>query len=41
MVRNVSNTDVEDIRLKLKQGIYTIEWISADELLKTDKVVKL
>jgi ribonucleoside-diphosphate reductase alpha chain len=41
VVRNLpENIESESIRMGIKQGIYCIEWISAGELLETDKVVK-
>jgi ribonucleotide reductase alpha subunit len=41
VIRNLPN-DIEDssIILGIKNGVYNIEWISADELLKNDKIVK-
>lgn len=41
VIRNLPN-DIEDssIILGLKNGVYNIEWISANELLKSDKIVK-
>jgi len=41
VIRNLSK-DIEDsaIILGIKSGVYNIEWISANELLKSDKIVK-
>lgn len=41
VIRNLPK-DIEDssIILGLKNGVYNIEWISANELLKSDKIVK-
>lgn len=41
VIRNLS-IDIEDssIILGIKNGIYQIEWVSASELLKSDKIVK-
>lgn len=41
VIRNLPS-DIEDssIILGIKNGVYNIEWVSADELLKSDKIVK-
>ncbi len=41
VIRNLPN-DIEDssIILGVKNGVYNIEWVSANELLKNDKIVK-
>lgn len=41
VIRNLPNY-IEDssIILGIKNGVYTIEWVSANELLKSDKIVK-
>ena len=41
VVRNLPS-DIEDssIILGIKNGVYNIEWVSANELLKSDKIVK-
>lgn len=41
VIRNLQS-DIEDssIILGIKNGVYQIEWISANELLKSDKIVK-
>ena len=41
VVRNLqSNIEDSSIILGIKNGVYQIEWISASELLKSDKIVK-
>ncbi len=35
--RNIKN---EEIISGIKNGVFCIEWISADKLLKSDKIVK-
>ena len=41
VIRNLSS-DIEDssIIIGIKNGVYNIEWVSANELLKSDKIVK-
>jgi ribonucleotide reductase alpha subunit len=41
VIRNLSK-DIEDssVIIGIKNGVYNIEWVSADELLKSDKIVK-
>ena len=41
VIRNLPS-DIEDssIILGIKNGVYNIEWVSANELLKSDKIVK-
>ena len=41
VIRNLAK-DIEDssIILGIKNGVYNIEWVSANELLKSDKIVK-
>lgn len=41
VIRNLPS-DIEDssIILGIKNGVYSIEWVSANELLKSDKIVK-
>jgi len=41
VIRNLAK-DIEDssIIIGIKNGVYNIEWVSADELLKSDKIVK-
>ena len=41
VIRNLEK-DIEDssIIIGIKNGVYNIEWVSANELLKSDKVVK-
>jgi ribonucleoside-diphosphate reductase alpha chain len=41
VIRNLpSNIEDSSIIIGIKNGVYNIEWISADELLKSDKIVK-
>lgn len=41
VIRNlINNISKENIIIGLKNGIYSLEWISAKELLKTDKLIK-
>jgi ribonucleoside-diphosphate reductase alpha chain len=41
VVRNLTNSiEKEHIILGIKNGSYSVEWISASELLKTDKILK-
>ena len=41
VIRNLAK-DIEDssIIIGIKNGVYNIEWVSANELLKSDKIVK-
>lgn len=41
VIRNLSeDISKENIKIGLKNGIYSLEWVSAKELLKTDKLIK-
>lgn len=41
VVRNVhSDIDDKNIIVGIKKGVYSVEWVSAFELLKTDKILK-
>lgn len=41
VIRNLpSNIEDSSIILGIKNGVYNIEWVSANELLKSDKIVK-
>ena len=41
VIRNLAK-DIEDssIIIGIKNGVYNIEWVSANELLKSDRIVK-
>lgn len=41
VIRNLPKSiDKKNIIIGIKQGIYSVEWVSANELLKTDKILK-
>jgi hypothetical protein len=41
VIRNLpSEIEESSIIIGIKNGVYNIEWVSANELLKSDKIVK-